>query len=95
VGNQSLLTMAVSHPQGAKSLMSGRVVILRHGVHQLSTKPLCCSEWTLQHFRSNTAAILLKPAPLQAIDSGRLERVKTYYMLALVDRETKSGEHGD
>jgi hypothetical protein len=31
--NERLLTMAFDHPQGAKSLLSGRVVILRDGVH--------------------------------------------------------------
>ncbi|KAF9469690.1 antiviral helicase [Collybia nuda] len=74
--NRRLLVMAVSHPQGAKSLVTGRVVILRDG-----------------HFKSNSAAILLKPAPLQTLESGLLEKIKTYYVLALVDPETKSGKH--
>ncbi|KAG6873825.1 hypothetical protein C0995_010437 [Termitomyces sp. Mi166 len=39
------------------------------------------------------AAILLKPAPLHASDSGILEKTKMYYVLALVDPETKSGDH--
>ncbi|KAG6846094.1 hypothetical protein H0H87_006458 [Tephrocybe sp. NHM501043] len=38
-------------------------------------------------------AILLKPAPLQGLESGLLEKLKTYYVLALVDPETKSGAH--
>ncbi|KAF8079036.1 antiviral helicase [Lyophyllum atratum] len=74
--NQRLLTMAVAHPQGAKSMMGGRVVILRDG-----------------HFKPYTAAVLLKSAPLQTLESGLLEKVKTYYVLALVSPETKSGEH--
>ncbi|RDB28581.1 hypothetical protein Hypma_015957 [Hypsizygus marmoreus] len=74
--NQRLLAMAISHPQGMKSLLAGRVVILRDG-----------------HFRSSTAAILLKPAPLLVSESGILDKVKTYYILALVDSATKSGKH--
>lgn len=30
--NERLLTMAIGHPQGSRSLQSGRVVILRDGV---------------------------------------------------------------
>ncbi|KAJ7508688.1 ATP-dependent RNA helicase [Mycena galericulata] len=71
--NQRLLSMAVSHPQGAKSLASGRVVILRDG-----------------HFRSNNLAVLLKPAPVATSESGVLEKVRTYFVLALVDADTKS-----
>lgn len=74
--NEKLLTMALGHPQGAKSLSNGRVVILRDG-----------------HFRLNTAAILLKPAPVQTLDSGRFEDVKAFFILALVDNETDHGEH--
>ncbi|KAG6811569.1 hypothetical protein H0H92_006818 [Tricholoma furcatifolium] len=74
--NQKLLNMAIAHPQGAKSMVGGRVVILRDG-----------------HFRTFTAAILLKPAPLQTSDSGVLNKVKSYYVLALVDPRTKTGEH--
>jgi antiviral helicase SKI2 len=48
-----------------------------------------------KHFRRNTAAILLKPAPLQTLESGRFENVKVYFILALVDHETKDGEHGN
>ncbi|KAJ7687413.1 translation repressor [Mycena rosella] len=71
--NQRLLTMAVSHPQGAKTLASGRVVILRDA-----------------HFKSNNLAVLLKPAPVTTSESGMLEKVKTYFILALVDPDTKS-----
>ncbi|KAG6911376.1 hypothetical protein DXG01_001047 [Tephrocybe rancida] len=74
--NQRLLRMAVTHPQGAKSMIGGRVIILGDG-----------------HFRTYTAAILLKPAPLQTTESGLLEKVKTFYVLALVSAETKSGDH--
>ncbi|KAG5639554.1 hypothetical protein H0H81_012225 [Sphagnurus paluster] len=73
--NERLLKMAVAHPQGAKVMAGGRVVILRDG-----------------HFRTHTIAVLLKQAPLQALDSGLLERVKTYYVLALVDPGTKGGD---
>ncbi|KAJ7269314.1 antiviral helicase [Mycena haematopus] len=71
--NQRLLAMAVSHPQGVKSLASGRVVILRDG-----------------HFKSNNLAVLLKPAPVTTSESGVLEKVRTYFILALVDAETKT-----
>ncbi|KAJ7103133.1 antiviral helicase [Mycena belliarum] len=70
--NQRLLTMAVSHPQGAKTLASGRVVILRDA-----------------HFKSNNLAVLLKPA-VTTSESGVLEKVRTYFVLALVDPDTKS-----
>ncbi|KAF8204296.1 ATP-dependent RNA helicase [Mycena galopus ATCC 62051] len=71
--NQRLLTMAVSHPQGVKSLASGRVVILRDG-----------------HFKSNNLAVLLKPAPITTSESGVLEKVRTYFVLALVNADTKT-----
>ncbi|KAJ7116795.1 antiviral helicase [Mycena crocata] len=71
--NQRLLTMAVSHPQGAKSLASGRVVILRDS-----------------HFRSNNLAVLLKAAPVTISESGVLEKIRTYFVLALVDPDTKA-----
>ncbi|KAJ7897302.1 antiviral helicase [Mycena olivaceomarginata] len=71
--NQRLLTMAVSHPQGAKSLASGRVVVLRDG-----------------HFKSNNLAVLLKAAPVTTSESGVLEKVRTYFVLALVDADTKT-----
>ncbi|KAJ7109788.1 antiviral helicase [Mycena epipterygia] len=71
--NHRLLTMAVSHPQGVKSLASGRVVILRDS-----------------HFKSNNLAVLLKPAPVATSESGVLEKVRTYFILALVDADTKS-----
>ena len=48
----------------------------------------------IQHFRSNNVAVLLKPAPVKADASGVLEKVKTYYVLALVDPDTKSGQLG-
>ncbi|KAJ6520244.1 ATP-dependent RNA helicase [Mycena sanguinolenta] len=71
--NQRLLAMAVGHPQGAKLLASGRVVILRDG-----------------HFKSNNLAVLLKPAPITTSESGVLEKVRTYFVLALVDPDTKT-----
>ncbi|KAG6897960.1 hypothetical protein C0992_008350 [Termitomyces sp. T32_za158] len=74
--NQKLLSMAISHPQGVKSMLGGRVVILRDG-----------------HYKNYTAAILLKPAPLQTSETGLLDKVKMYYVLALVDPITKSGDH--
>ncbi|CAK5264477.1 unnamed protein product [Mycena citricolor] len=43
------------------------------------------------HFRSNNIAVLLKPAPVTASESGVLDRVKTYFVLALVDLATKTG----
>ena len=37
---------------------------------------------------------MLKPAPLQTSESGLLKKMRTYYVLALVDPETKGGDHG-
>jgi len=48
----------------------------------------------LQHFKSNNIAILLKPASVPASLSGVLEKVKTYYVLALVDPDTKGNKPG-
>ncbi|KII94033.1 hypothetical protein PLICRDRAFT_171718 [Plicaturopsis crispa FD-325 SS-3] len=42
------------------------------------------------HFRSNNAAVFLKPAPIQTSASGVLEKSRTYFVLALVDPETKA-----
>lgn len=39
-----------------------------------------------QHFRFN-AGLLLKPAPAK-------EKVKCFFVLVLVDQETKEGKHG-
>ncbi|KAJ7070626.1 antiviral helicase [Mycena amicta] len=75
--NQRLLSMAVGHPQGAKLLSSGRVVVLRDS-----------------HFKSSLA-VLLKPAPVATSETGVLERLKTYFVLALVDEETKGRKHFD
>ncbi|KAF9556418.1 antiviral helicase [Agrocybe pediades] len=44
------------------------------------------------HFRQNNIAVLLKQAPVQALDSGILAKVKTYFVLALVHPDTKSGK---
>ncbi|KAF9021753.1 translation repressor [Hymenopellis radicata] len=45
------------------------------------------------HFKTNNAAILLKAAPMQPAESGKLDRIKTYFVLALVNDETKSKAH--
>ncbi|KAJ2923033.1 hypothetical protein H1R20_g14061, partial [Candolleomyces eurysporus] len=45
------------------------------------------------HFSRANLAILLKQAPVPALDSGALGNVKSYFVLALVDPETKSGQH--
>ncbi|KAJ7863534.1 P-loop containing nucleoside triphosphate hydrolase protein, partial [Mycena olivaceomarginata] len=71
--NQRLLTMAVSHLQGTKSLASGRVVVLRDS-----------------HFKSNNLTVLLKAAPLTMSESGVLEKVRTYFVLALIDADAKT-----
>lgn len=48
----------------------------------------------IQHFRSNNIAVLLKPSPIRADSSGVLEKVKTYYVLALVNPDMKGGQLG-
>ncbi|PPR06143.1 hypothetical protein CVT26_005365 [Gymnopilus dilepis] len=73
--NQSMLEMALSHPQGSKTLVAGRVVILRDG-----------------HFQHNNVAVILKPAPMKASDSGVLSNMKTYFILAWVDSSIKAGK---
>ncbi|KAJ7310008.1 P-loop containing nucleoside triphosphate hydrolase protein [Mycena albidolilacea] len=64
------------HPQGAKSLASGRVVVLRDSIHQ--------------HFKSKNFAVLLKAAPVTTSESGVLEKVRTYFVLALVNADAKT-----
>ncbi|KAG2022761.1 translation repressor [Coprinopsis cinerea AmutBmut pab1-1] len=43
------------------------------------------------HFASGALAILLKAAPVPASSAGLLDNVKSYFVLALVDPETKAG----
>ncbi|KAG9222318.1 hypothetical protein CCMSSC00406_0002653 [Pleurotus cornucopiae] len=70
--NQRLLEMASNHPQASKSLVPGRIVILRD-----------------THFNRNNVAVILKQAPIVAsADTGA--KLKAFYVLALVDAETKS-----
>ncbi|KAF7302996.1 ATP-dependent RNA helicase [Mycena kentingensis (nom. inval.)] len=45
------------------------------------------------HFKSSLA-VLLKPAPVVASDSGVREKLRTYFVLALVDEETKRQRRG-
>jgi antiviral helicase SKI2 len=37
--NQKLIALAIGHPQGAKLLTSGRVVVLHDGVRVVGTSP--------------------------------------------------------
>lgn len=48
----------------------------------------------LQHFKVNNIAVLLKPAPKPITETGKIERVRAFYVLALVHPDTKSGKHG-
>lgn len=93
--NQRLISMAAGHPQGAKLLSSGRIVVLRDGVCSQEYTFSICWLTNLQHFRSNNIAVLLKPAPVKADSDGVLAKVKTYYVLALVNPDTKSGQLGE
>ncbi|EIW64030.1 antiviral helicase [Trametes versicolor FP-101664 SS1] len=76
--NQRILAMAANTPAGGKLLSSGRIVILRDG-----------------HYKSNIG-VLLKQVPsaiataLASAPAG--EKVKLYYVLALVSPETRQGE---
>ncbi|KAJ7794574.1 hypothetical protein B0H14DRAFT_3159045 [Mycena olivaceomarginata] len=42
------------------------------------------------HFKSNNLAVLLKAAPVTTSESGVLEKVKTYFVLALADADAKT-----
>ncbi|KAF8524040.1 antiviral helicase [Gautieria morchelliformis] len=70
--NQHILELVSSHPQGLKSLSSGRVVVLKDG-----------------HFPSNAGA-WLKAAPFQISATGVSDHVKHYFVLVLVNPETKA-----
>ncbi|KAI0361085.1 antiviral helicase [Trametes cingulata] len=76
--NQRLLTMAAGTPHGSKLLSTGRVVVLRDG-----------------HYKSNIG-VLLKQAPNALANShpsvSSSEKVKLYYVLAMVSPETRKGE---
>lgn len=67
--------------------------MLRDGVCSVKNPRFEVLTTCLQHFRSNNIAILLKLAPATAI-SGVLEKIKTYFVLALVDADTKAGNRG-
>lgn len=68
-------------------------MVLRDGVCSVKNPRFEVLTTCLQHFRSNNIAILLKLAPATAI-SGVLEKIKTYFVLALVDADTKAGNRG-
>ncbi|KAI0639904.1 antiviral helicase [Trametes polyzona] len=76
--NQRILAMAANTPPGGKILSSGRVVILRDG-----------------HYKSNIG-VLLKQVPgtiATALASAPVgEKVRLYYVLAMVSPETRQGE---
>jgi antiviral helicase SKI2 len=93
--NQLLLEMASRHPQGIKSVLnSGRVIVVRDAVCVISNDRSCItSDRRLQHF-SSSVAILLTVAQVPVASSGTIEQVKTYYVLALVDEDRKSGKKG-
>jgi hypothetical protein len=48
----------------------------------------------LQHFRSTNIAILLKAASPLSEAAGVVGKTRTYWVLALVDHDTKSGQQG-
>ncbi|KAF6754311.1 translation repressor [Ephemerocybe angulata] len=43
------------------------------------------------HFKTSNLAILLKQAPVPALESGVIGNLKSYFVLALVEPDTKSG----
>ncbi|KAJ3575226.1 hypothetical protein NP233_g1245 [Leucocoprinus birnbaumii] len=45
----------------------------------------------MAHFYPSSIGVLLKAAPLQALESGRISQIKTYFVLALVTPDVKSG----
>ena len=47
-----------------------------------------------QHFRHNHVGIILRQAPVPALDAGILAKMKTYFVLAWVDPETRAGNGG-
>ncbi|KAH9858296.1 antiviral helicase [Lenzites betulinus] len=76
--NLSILNMATTTPHGSKLLSSGRVVILRDG-----------------HYKSNIG-VLLKQVPgtiaTALTNAPASEKVRLYYVLAMVSLETRQGE---
>lgn len=47
----------------------------------------------LQHFKTNNVAVLLKSAPMRSTQ-GISDKIKMYYVLALVDAGIKGGKKG-
>lgn len=45
------------------------------------------------HFKTNNLAVLLKAAPVQPTEAGKINKSKMYYVLAMVDEDTKSRRH--
>lgn len=84
--NQQLLRLASADRQGSKYLSAGRVVVLRDNVRHSSFRLSYLLRGAIQHFRW-AAALVLKPAPTH-------EQVKCFFVLSLVDSETKSGKNG-
>lgn len=92
--NQKLIDMAVSHQQGSKLISSGRVVVLRDSV-SLPKNPIESKKLTaFKHFYPSNIGILLKAAPPQKLESGLIQKVKGYFVLALVHPDIKTGHHG-
>lgn len=91
--NQSLLRLAASGAQGSKVLCSGRVAVLRDEVWDLFSFGHNLIDVFPQHFYTNTLAIILKAAPPHINESGVQEKVKTYFVLAYVHPDMKTGDH--
>lgn len=83
--NRYLISKAGQNVQGSKLFGTGRVVILRDGVrYSPMAKPTYLTPH--QHFQWKLAVIL---------KHGRtVENVRSHFILAMVDPETKARTHG-
>ncbi|KAJ2987960.1 hypothetical protein NUW54_g9269 [Trametes sanguinea] len=91
--NQRLLTMAAATPHGSKLLSSGRGRGLEGWgeSEQAHCQMIIANPSSLQHYKWNIG-VLLKQAPNALATSFGGEKVKLYFVLAMVSPETRMGK---
>ncbi|KAF9444604.1 ATP-dependent RNA helicase [Macrolepiota fuliginosa MF-IS2] len=63
--------------------------------HQQGSKLLSSGRVVIlrdNHFYPSNIGVLLKAAPLQTLESGRIDQIKTYFVLVLVHPDVKGGD---
>jgi len=80
----------------SKTFAIGRVVVLRDKVcHLLFIDiPERHSKQTKQHFNRNNLGIFIKASPVPITYTKETQPLRTFFVLALVDEDTKSKKYG-